>query len=188
MCGFGVCFAQGNFLIDDLQGTISSGTVEYGAGNGSEVEVSADTDIKDFGSQSLRVDYEAVSGGYIYVARGWDLDASRASWLVMPQQIKWDGYGAISFYMYGANSGATIAFDVKDSGNQLWRFQVKDDFTGWKQIVCPFEGFAARNDLQPDDADNNATIDFPITSYQWEPLPPSEGTLYFDHVELIGKD
>lgn len=191
LCIFGVCFAAGNFLIDDLQGTVSGGpdgTVDYGAGNGSEVKVSADTDIIDLGTESLKIEYKAVAGGYMWIARGWDLDAKRAVWLVRPQDISWNKYKAISFYMYGSNSGTRIAFDVKDNGNEMWRFIFKDDFTGWQQIICLFDGFFARGDWQPDNADKNAAIDFPIKSYQLEPLPESEGILYFDHVELIAKE
>lgn len=191
LCVWGVGFAQDNLLIDDLQGTIEAGpdgTVDFGTGNGSEVDVSADTDIKNFGNQSLKVAYNAVPGGYIWIGRGWDLDAARAVWLLTPQEINWDKYSAISFYVYGSNSGARIAFDIKDSGNEIWRFLFKDDFTGWKQIVCSFDGFFARGDWQPDNADKNGALDFPVKSYQFEPLPEAKGVLYFDHVELIGRE
>lgn len=190
MCVVGVGFGEQNFLLDDLQGTFSGGpdgTVDYGAGNGSEVKVSADTSITEFGTESLKVEFKAASGGYIYVARGWDLDAKRAVWLVRPQDIRWDKYKAIAFYAYGGNSGTKIAFDVKDNGNEMWRFLFNDDFTGWKQILCPFDAFFPRGDWQPNNSDKNAAIDFPIKSYQIEPLPEAEGTLYFDHVELIIK-
>jgi len=185
MCVAGTSFAARNFLIDDLQGTFSGGpdgTVDYGAGNGSRVEIYADTNITELGSESLRIEYKAVSGGYIYVARGWDLYAKRAVWLVRPQDIRWDDYKAISFYVYGSNSGVRIAFGIRDNQGQLWRFIFVDDFTGWKQIVCPFEEFRANG--QQGDSD----IDFPVKSYQIEPLPESEGVFYFDHVELISKE
>jgi hypothetical protein len=187
----GVCLAADNLVIDDVQGAVlggPGGTVDFGAGNGSEVEVAADANISNFGTESLKVSYNAVPGGYIWVARGWDLDAKRAGWLVTPQEIKWDKYNAISFYIYGSNSGAAIAFDIKDNGNEIWRFLLKDDFTGWKQIICPFDGFFARGDWQPESADKNAGIDFPLKSYQLEPLPEAKGTIYFDHVELISKE
>lgn len=183
-----LCFAQEALLLDDFEGVISGGTegtVDFGAGGGSNVDVVSDTEIKKSGEQSLKVNYEAVSGGYMWVARGFGLDASNAGWLVKPEEINWQEYNAISFYMYGSNSGANIAFDIKDNGQEMWRFMVTDDFQGWKQMLCPFEQFFARDDWQPQDADNNFNLDFPLQSYQFEPRPEAKGTLYFDQVELI---
>ena len=187
-CSITVCFAQGSsLLLDDFQGPISAGpegTVDFGAGGGSSVEVSAASDIKYSGNQSIKVVYDAVSGGYMWVARGFGLDAKNAAWLLKPEEIKWAEYNSISFYMYGSSSKAWIAFDIKDNGNEIWRFLVEDNFTGFKQIICPFKDFFPRDDWQPDNADKNTVIDFPIKSFQFEPRPPAKGTLYFDCVEL----
>jgi len=187
----GACLAAGdNLLVDDFEGIISGGpdgTVDFGAGNGSVVQVSADTGIKNSGNQSLKVVYEALEGGYIYVARGYGLDAKNANWPIKPTDIKWGEYSGISFYLYGTNSKAKIAFDIKDNGGEIWRFVTEDDFSGWKKIICSFDKFIARDDWQPMDADKNAQIDFPIRVFQFEPLPAGKGTLYFDTVELIKK-
>jgi hypothetical protein len=182
------CAQDKGLLIDDFEGEISgppAGTVDFGAGGGSTIEVTAATDIKNTGAQSVRVIFDAVPGGYMWVARGFGLDAAKAAWLVKTEDIKWNEHKAISFYMYGSGSKTQVAFDIKDSGNEIWRFMVEDNFTGWKQIVCPFEQFFARDDWQPDSADKNATLDFPIKSFQFEPRPEAKGTLYFDTVELI---
>ena len=189
LCITGAAIAQEKkLLLDDFEGVISGGsdgTVDFGAGNGSSVEVAADISIMHSGKQSLKVIYNAVPDGYMYVAKGMGLDAKNACWLVKPQDIKWNEYNAVSFYMYGSGSKAKVAFDIKDNGNEIWRYILEDNFQGWKQIVCSFGQFAARNDWQPEAADKNTTIDFPIKSYQFEPLPESQGTLYFDDVELI---
>jgi hypothetical protein len=184
-------FAQeGNLLLDDFEITVTGGTdgtVDFGSGNDSTLEVSSESDIKYSSDHSLRVVYNAATGGYMWIARGFDLDAHNAGWLVGPQDINWAEYSAIAFYMYGSDSKARVAFDIKDNGNEIWRFIVIDDFSGWKQIACPFDQFMVRDDWQPDSSDRNVTIDFPIKSYQFEPLPESSGTLYFDKVELIKK-
>ncbi|MBU1125935.1 MAG: hypothetical protein KKC84_07900 [Candidatus Omnitrophica bacterium] len=174
-------------LLDDFEGVISGGpegTVDFGAGNGSAVQVVADAQIKNTGAQSLKVTYDAISGGYMYVARGLGLDAKNSCWLLKPEEIAWDSYKSLTFYMYGQDSKAQVAFDVKDNGNEMWRFFVEDNFKGWKKVVCPFEQFFARSDWQPDSADKNEAIDFPLKSFQFEPLPEAEGILYFDTVEL----
>lgn len=185
-----VTFAEDKILLDDFEVAVSGGpegTVDFGAGNGSTVNVTAATDIKKSGKQSLRVDFNAANGGYIYVARGEGLDAKNTSWLIKPEDIKWHEYQAISFYMYGTDSKARIAFDIKDNGNEIWRFIVEDNFKGWKQIVCAFDKFAVRDDWQPDASDKNGKLDFPIKVFQFEPLSSAKGTLYFDTVELIKK-
>lgn len=187
----GLCLAQEKgLLLDDYEGAISGGpdgTVDFGAGNGSSVEVTKDTSIKHTGDQSLKVNYDAVSGGYMYIAKGSDLDAKNASWFIKPADIDWSNYNAISFYVYGTDSKAQIAVDLKDNGNELWRFVFTDDFKGWKPVLCLFSDFYARSDWQPDSADKNGNLDFPIKSYQFEVLPVAKGTLYFDTAELIKK-
>lgn len=176
-------------LIDDFEGEISSLTVDYGIGSGSEIQVNADTDIKYHGNQALRLKYKAVAGGYMWAARGYNLDVKgSAQWLKKPTEINWDKYKALSFYMYGQNSGAMIAVDIIDSNFEYFRFIVKDDFTGWKQIICSFEQFFTRGDWQPAKAQTNTKLDFPINSFQFEPRPIAEGVLFFDYVHLIKKD
>ena len=184
-----LCFAQGEgLLLDDFEGAICGGldgTVDFGSGNGSSVDLTASTDITHSGKQSLKVIFDAVPDGYMWVARGFGLDANNAGWLVKPEEIKWNEFSAISFYMYGSDSKAKVALDVKDNGGEIWRFMAEDNFKGWKQIVCPFKDFVVRDDWQPDNADKNGTLDFSLRSYQFEPRPEAKGTLYFDDVELI---
>ncbi|MFH0917749.1 MAG: carbohydrate binding domain-containing protein [Candidatus Omnitrophota bacterium] len=187
----GNCLAQGdNLLLDDFEMAVSAGpegTVDFGSGNGSSVQVTAATDIKNSGNQALKVVYEAVGGGYIYVARGWGLDAKNANWSIKPSDIKWEEYSGISFYIYGTDSKAKIAFDIKDNGGEIWRFVTDDDFVGWKKVVVSFDKFIVRDDWQPMDAEKNGVLDFPIKIFQFEPLPGTKGTLYFDTVELVKK-
>ncbi len=186
-----VCLAESNnLLLEDFEISVSNGpegTVDFGSGNGSTVEVTQATDIKNTGNQSLKIVYDAVDGGYIYVARGTGLDAKNAQWTIDPKDVKWEDYSAISFYIYGTDSKAKIAFDIKDNGGEIWRFIANDDFKGWKRVVVSFDKFMVRDDWQPDGADKNGQIDFPIKVFQFEPLPGSKGALYFDTVELVKK-
>ncbi|MDO8661768.1 MAG: carbohydrate binding domain-containing protein [Candidatus Omnitrophota bacterium] len=187
----GISFAAAeNLLVDDFEISVSSGpngTVDFGAGNGSTVNVTAAAEVKNTGKQALKVDFDAVTGGYMYVARGEGLDAHNTGWLVSPEDIKWHDYKAFSFYMYGSDSKGKVAFDIKDNANEVWRFIVEDNFEGWRQIICNFEQFTARGDWQPQNADNNAVLNFPVRSFQFEPLPPLKGTIYLDTVELVKK-
>jgi len=186
-----VCLAEKKFLvIDDMEGEISgipNGTVDFGAGNGSAVTVTASTDIMQSGKQAMKVDYDSVDGGYMWIARGSGLDAKNSKWDVDNKTIDWGKYEAISFYMYGTDSKKDVAFDVKDNGGEIFRFIVNDNFKGWKQIICAFDKFYARDDWQPESAEKNGTMDFPLKSYQFEPKGAGKGTLYFDAVALIEK-
>jgi hypothetical protein len=188
-CVASLCWGQENtLLLDDFEGPITGGpegTVDYGAGNGDVVIVTAGTDQKVSGEQSLKVVYDAVIGGYMWIAKGFGLDAKNTAWLINTENVDWKSYSAIAFSMYGTDSKIQVAFDLKDSGNEIYRFVVTDDFVGWKQVVCPFTGFYARDDWQPDNADKNGVMDFPIKSFQFEVLPEGKGTLYFDKVELL---
>ncbi len=175
-------------VLDDFEGEIivgMGGTIDAGSGNGSSVEVSADKANKKNGQQSLKITYDAVSGGYIWVARGYDLDVKGAAkWLIAPEKIDFAKYGAVSFYLLDSGSGTRIAFDVKDAGGEIFRFIVTDDTKDWKQVICPFDQFVARSDWQPQTAIANGTLDFPIKSFQFEPLPVSKGTINIDEVAL----
>ena len=175
-------------LIYDFEGPITGGaggTIDFGAGNGSSVQVTASGDVKHNGTQSLKVVYNAVPGGYMYVAKGFGLDAKNSGWLINPDAIDWKKYNAIAIYMFGSDSKTQVAVDLKDNGNEMWRLIVNDNFTGWKEVVCAFSEFYARGDWQPDSADKNANLDFPLKSYQFEPLPESKGTLYFDDTSFV---
>jgi hypothetical protein len=185
----GVLFAQEQaLLIDDFEGVISGGpdgTVDFGSGGGSSVEVTAASEIKQSGAQVLKVNFYAVDGGHMWVARGFGLDARNSAWLVKPEDIKWKSYSAISFYMFGNDSKADLAFDIKDSGNEIWLYMINDNFKGWKQVVCKFSDFVCRTDWQPDNADKNSRLDFPVKSYQWELRPVAQQVFYFDEVKLL---
>ena len=151
-------------------------------------KVSPDTSIKVCDAQSLKIEYELKPSGYMWIARGYNLDVKgAAAWLVKPEDVKWRSYYAVSIQMYGANSGGVIAFDLKDSGGEIWRFIIDDDFTGWKEVICPLKEFFPHKDWQPDQAVKNEIMDFPIRSFQFEPRLPGKGVYYFDCVKVIKK-
>ena len=189
----GIAYAEETegLLLDDFEGVISggeTGTVDFGASNDSAVEVKASKEIKQHGEQSLEVKFDAVAGGYMWVARGYDLTVKGAGcWLVKPEEIDFSKYNAISVYVYGANAGTQIAIDLVDNGSEYWRYLLDDNFTGWKEVIIPFSDFFARGDWQPEKADKNGELNFPIKVFQFEPKSEAKGTLYFDYVRLVKK-
>ncbi|MDD5194757.1 MAG: carbohydrate binding domain-containing protein [Candidatus Omnitrophica bacterium] len=176
---------KSELLIDSFEGELNKQTVDHGAAAGSSVTVSADTSSLVCGAQSLKIDYELKEGGYMWIARGYNLDVKgAAAWLVEPGSIDWKKYNAISVQVFGSNTGGIIAFDVKDAGGEIWRYLIDDDFSGWKEIVCPFSSFFARMDWQPDTAKKNEILDTPLKSFQFEPKTAGKGSLRIDCVKL----
>ncbi|UCG34765.1 MAG: hypothetical protein JSW17_04535 [Candidatus Omnitrophota bacterium] len=174
-----------DLVIDSFEDTLNSKTVDFGAGEGSSVRVSASKEFKQCGEQSLKVEYNLRPSSYMWIARGYGLDVKGAAhWEVEPQEIAWKRYNAISVSMYGRNSGAVVAFDIKDAKGELWRFLLDDDFAGWKEISCLFKNFFVRSDWQPETAERNEILDFPIMSFQFEPRLPGRGVYYFDCIKL----
>lgn len=173
-------------LIDSFEGQISPETVDYGSSENSSLMVSVDKSRPVCGEQALKITYNLVPSGYMWIARGCGLDVKGAAdWIVSPDEINWRSYKAISLQVYGNNSGGVIAFDIKDKGGELWRFIIDDDFSGWKEVICPLAEFFPRGDWQPQTAQRNEELDFPIMSYQFEPKLPGEGIYYFDCIKVI---
>jgi len=173
-------------LLDSFEGVINKETVDFGSSKNSSLKVTAGEDIKVCGEQSLKLDYQLNPSGYMWIARGYGLDIKGAAqWLTEPEDINWVEYNAFSLSMHGNNSGGIIAFDLKDSGGELWRFFLDDDTLGWKKVVCPLAEFFPRGDWQPEDSDQNEILDFPIMSFQFEPRIIGKGVYYFDCIKLI---
>jgi Carbohydrate binding domain (family 11) len=182
----GCMFAPEDIVLDSFEGPINKETVDYGVADGSTIEVTADTANAACGAQSLRVEYDLKPSGYMWIARGYGLDVKGAAqWNYKPEEISWKRYNAITIQMYGSGSDSVVAFDLKDKGGELWRFLLDDDFKGWKEIVCPFEHFFPRGDWQPETAENNEVLDFPIMSFQFEPRLGGKGSYTFDCIKVI---
>jgi len=179
------CSSASEMLLDSFEGELNHKTVDYGSGGGASLVVSAEKTLKIHGEQSIKLEYDISEGGYQWTARGYKLDvAGAANWTRPAEKIKWHKFSAFNVYMYGTNSGGKVAFDVKDSGFEMWRFMLEDNFTGWKKIIVPFSDFFVRADWQPYNADKNKELNFPIMSFQFEPRRPFKGVYYFDQVSL----
>jgi len=181
------CSKPGNeILLDSFEGKLNHQTVDYGASIGSSLKIEAEKQLKVCGRQSMKMTYSLARDGYMWAARGYNIDVKGAArWLVKPTDIQWEEFDRFSLYMYGSNSGGVVNFDIKDAGGEMWRFVIKDDFKGWKEIVCPFSSFFVRKDWQPSSAERNELLDFPIMSFQFEPRGTTKGIYYFDCVKLL---
>ena len=174
-------------IIDSFEGKIIGGenaTVDYGSGAGATVDVSPAREPVIDGRQSLKIVYDVSGGGYMWIARGYNLaQKNAAQWRVSPEKIEWENYDALIFHLYGEASDNKIAVDLIDNGKEYWRFLITDDTIGWKELIIPFSDFSVRTDWQPDSALRNDKMDFPINVFQFEPKT-GKGTLFMDKVCL----
>lgn len=172
-------------MIDSYDKPLGNRQADFGSSSGTSIDVGGYIGAKKCGTKSLRIKYNLLEGGYMYCARGYRLDEPGAAWDgPHPEKIDWNGYSGISLQVHGSRRGP-IAFDVKDSGGELHRFLIDDNFYGWKEIYVPFTSFISRTDWQPQNATVNKVLDFPIFSYQFEPKNPGEGEVYFDCLMLV---
>src|SRR5262245_12954674 len=87
-------------LLDSFEGKIEKGTVDFGAAAGSSLEAAGDQAQKACGNQSLKLTYNLATGGYMYSARGFGLDAPQAQWEGPAfDKINWQDFKGISFQM-----------------------------------------------------------------------------------------
>ena len=173
-------------ILDSFEGEISRKTVDYGAGADTYINVTASSEIKFCGKQSLKLEYDRVESSYMFCARGYGLDVLGATWEgKAPDKIKWDKYNAVSLQVYGNNNGKTIAFDVKDVSGEIYRHTFIDNFKGWQEVVISLVSIKVREDWQPKGIDGNKQLNFPLKAFQFEVLTVGQGTVYFDCVKMI---
>lgn len=102
------------------------------------------------------------------------------------QPYDWSRFRALSFWMYGTNSRQMFVVELNDSGEEHFRSPIiTDDFTGWKQIVIPFEEFASRDDWQPENAEIDLAITWPLKDFQPFASVGGSGYILIDLVEAI---
>jgi len=180
---------RGDILVlddfEDLTDANVKDSVDFGSGNSSRVFVFVSSDPVFSGEKALKVEYDSVPGGYMWIARGYGLDVKGAAkWLCAPEKIKWDRYGVLSFYMYGQGTGTQIAVDLRDAQKEYWRYMITDTKKGWTQVKCPLDEFFSRSDWQPEDAVVDSEMSFPLKSFQLEPRTPGKGVFYIDKLQL----
>lgn len=174
-------------VIEDFEAAQAAGpggSVAISSSAGSALEASAEELLAYSGRQSLKMSFTVKPGGYAWLAKDIDLSAANAGWQVA-EEIDWTQYTGIAFHMFGRGTKKTLAFDLQDTGGEIWRCLVKDESRGWSRKVCGFREFFCRTDWQPEDAAKNGRMDFPLLNFRFAPLPPYKGILYIDTVELI---
>lgn len=100
----------------------------------------------------------------------------------------WRIYSGLEFHVNGRGTGNTIRFEIKDNGTstgtaEIFEYQFKDDFTGWKHFSLGWDSFKRRADWQPTGAPNDGFNRGAIWGYRFSPLSGS-GTFAVDELKL----
>ncbi|MEM7127488.1 MAG: carbohydrate binding domain-containing protein [Chloroflexota bacterium] len=102
----------------------------------------------------------------------------------------WSDSVSIQFWLYGANSGEPIQFEIFDNRSdpdsdtsERFEYRFEDNFTGWKQIIIPFTTFRRATDSQPPDAPDDGLTLTEVWGYSFV-LPAASGSLYVDDIAL----
>ena len=64
----------------------------------------------------------------------------------------WSSYEGVSFWLYGSNTGNGLFFEINENRNpgsttndvEIWTYPFTDDFSGWQQIIIPFDAFTRK--------------------------------------------
>ena len=88
----------------------------------------------------------------------------------------WSGYEFITLWFYGSGTGDDIGVKIQDSGGNVSRWWITDDFIGWKRFILPLK----HPDTTPTgtEADLSRVIQIAIDDIQ------TTGTWYLDRVVL----
>lgn len=107
--------------------------------------------------------------------------------------MDWTDYNALSFWIYGGNTGGTVQIDLFDNRSadvpgdtaERYFFRIQDDFTGWRQFTIPFALFERRTDWQPGGAPNDGLGLDQVSGYAFGfPAGVGAQTMLLDQVAL----
>jgi beta-glucanase (GH16 family) len=187
-----VCEDRSLMINDFEDGKLPSGKDENGVDigfftwvspNGATIAITTTVQVTN---TVLQMDSNIPSGGWGGMTNHFTNDAVD-TWVTQD----WSTYAAISFWVYGTNSGETMLFEVQDNRNpgsikddaQIWSYPFPDNFTGWKRFVVMFDEFTMKiigNGAPEDDFDRDQVHGWAFGSTGFN------GTTYLDDVQVCG--
>jgi len=151
-------------VTDDDQSTFWS---VGGSGTSGTLSISISDDSTEYlrGSNSLKITVDNT-GTYdvVYIYHNFSSTQD------------WSGYEFITLWFYGSGTGDDIGVKIQDSGGNVSRWWITDDFIGWKRFILPLK----HPDTTPTgtEADLSRVIQIAIDDIQ------TTGTWYLDRVVL----
>lgn len=139
----------------------------------------------DVSSTVLAIDYDIGAwGGFTHAFTDGE------NWLSQD----WTSHNALSFWLYGNNTGAPIQVEIFDNRNanlntdtaERWFYRIADDFTGWMEFTIPFRSFQRRADWQPGGAPDDGLGLDQVSAYAFGfPAGTGAQTAYLDELRLV---
>lgn len=185
-----IACALSSVTVDDFEnGELPYGTDANGLdlgyftlnGSGSSVEISTSPLSGDI---ALKMDTNAP-GNYGGVTRHFANDSSD-TWITQD----WSANTAVSFSVYGTNSGSNLYFHIKDNrtsdttdSTETFTYDFRDDFTGWRTFEVLFEDFR-----RLDTGNGGPNDGLSLTKmHGWSFFASTfTGTLYIDDIKVCG--
>ena len=139
----------------------------------------------DINSTVLAIDYDIGAwGGFTHAFTDGE------NWLSQD----WRSHNALSFWLYGNNTGGAIQVEIFDNRNsnlnndtaERWYYRITDDYDAWMAFTIPFRSFQRRTDWQPGGApDDGLSLD-EVSGYAFG-FPAGVGAqrAFLDDVRLV---
>ncbi len=139
----------------------------------------------DVSSTVLAIDYDIGAwGGFTHAFTEGE------NWLSQD----WTSHNALSFWLYGNNTGGTVQVEIFDNRNpnlntdtaERWYYRITDDYESWMAFTIPFRSFQRRTDWQPGGAPDDGLGLDKVSGYAFGfPAGTGAQTAYLDDVELV---
>jgi len=108
--------------------------------------------------------------------------------------VNWSSYHTLDFWFYGGGTGNTIRVEISDNrpaGStsdtaERFKYDLVDNFTGWRHFSLPWAAFQRRDDYQPAGAPNDGLTLTQVWGFNFAPVSGS-GSFRIDQVELLRK-
>lgn len=145
----------------------------------SSIKVTYETDIVQEGKQAVKFE-------------GWTDSWSGVVLQLDGPQADWTGMTTFKMWVYGASSKKCFDFQLEDKNSELFMVNIKDDFTGWKQVVFKLSDIKSRPDYQDPKAKLTGKIVYPLKDIQFccpNSVRGGSGQLklYFDDFEVTNE-
>ncbi|MBE2198620.1 MAG: family 16 glycosylhydrolase [Anaerolinea sp.] len=156
-------------VIADFEGGVPAGWFVYGDWGNVTIDITVPT-IAD--SDPLALPGQVGANDILSVT------ANVPTWAGFGAAINpvqdWSDYDALSFWFYGANSGALHELEIQTAPGDDRRAEFTDNFTGWRQIILPFSTFGAGGAYDVTQVDNWVFV-----------LDGTIGSFKLDHLQLV---
>ena len=172
-------------VVDDFENGLPAGWFQYGDyGSGTVIVTQV---VADDTTPGLPAGNDALE--IAYTSAGWGAGTGRTL-----DSQDWSSYDGLSFWFYGANSGAMYRVILSDNLNpnvpgdtaERFAYEFHDNAAGWRLVSIPWADFFRDYIYQPPGAPNDGLTLTAMQAYALA-LPTGTRTVRLDQVALMGQ-